>query len=184
VVVPTNILAVAVMDNSHTGDTTSLIILVLLFTRYFSHVVRPGFRQSGLYFLSNPVSSHRRIKLAPTSASPDTAKASVKGVLSLRSSIGDAAAVDCCAGGVPDDEAALEVEAEAEIEADVDAEAEAGGATEPLPVVDSSELGIGVSPGGIPIEPSDVTPPFTVLARRRHVCRNGDGNAHMGGRAP
>jgi hypothetical protein len=132
------------------------VISCIIYYVFIFHVLRPGFKRRDLGVSTNTVSRHRRRKVAPTSANPDTAKASVKGVLSLRNISGDAAADDCCAGGVPDEEDGARVEVEAE--ADVDAEAE--GATEPRPLVESSELGRGVSPGGMPIEPSDVTPPL------------------------
>jgi hypothetical protein len=100
--------------------------------------------------LSSSSISHnqKRINVAPTSANPETASASVKGVWLPRSSNGDAAAVDCWAGGVPDEDEEGDVRAGVLVIAEL---------LEPL---DRRELGIGVSPGGMPIEPSDVTPPL------------------------
>lgn len=93
------------------------------------------------------------MKEPPTSTSPDTAKAKVRGVRSPRGSRDDAAAVDCWAGGVPEDDAGVAPE-------------DAVGVMEPVVTLDrselNSELGIGVSPGGMPIDPSEiaeVTPP-------------------------
>lgn len=94
----------------------------------------------------------RRTKVPPISTNPDTAKASVKGVRSPCSSNDDAAAVDCWAGGVPEDDAGVPLDAL--------------GVMDPVVMLDrrelNSELGIGVSPGGMPMDPSEtaeVTPP-------------------------
>ncbi|KAF1917981.1 hypothetical protein BDU57DRAFT_537600 [Ampelomyces quisqualis] len=94
------------------------------------------------------------MKAAPTSAKPDTATASVKGARSRWNGDDDeAAAVDTSAGGVRDDEGDGPAEALGEPlesgsgkgtgEADIDALGSADGR--------------GVSPGGIPMEPSEVT---------------------------
>jgi hypothetical protein len=107
---------------------------------------------------------YKRIETPPTSTSPDTAKASVRGVRSPCSSNGDAAAVDCWAGGVPEDDAGVPP-------------VDAVGVMEPVVTLDrselKSELGIGVSPGGMPIEPSEipeVTPPVCHQQRPHMFC--------------
>ena len=106
------------------------------------------------------------MKVPPTSTRPDTAKASVRGVYSPCSSNDDAAAVDCWAGGVTEDDAGVAPE-------------DALGVMDPVVMLDrselNSELGIGVSPGGMPIDPSDtseVTPPVC-YQQRPHMFVDG-----------
>jgi hypothetical protein len=141
--------------------------------------------------LSYPL--QRTARAAPTSAKPDTATASVKGVRSpWNSDDDDAAAVETSAGGVRDDEGDVNDEAvgrgDGKVPGGRDGEplgrGDGKGTGEPLGRGDGkgtggadidtlgsgdgkvpggidakTELGRGVSPGGIPMEPSDVTPP-------------------------
>jgi hypothetical protein len=111
------------------------------------------------------------MKVAPTNANPDTANASVKGAWLCRRNDG-AAPVDCWGGGVPDEDAEGDVPEVVFPEGDIPI-----GDGNPIGVgdgivpagvlmrrpLDSNELGMGVSPGGMAIEPSDtmdVTPPL------------------------
>jgi hypothetical protein len=109
---------------------------------------------------------------------PDTATAMVKGVPSPCSD-GDAP-VDCSGGGELLGLVTVGTLTVTLAELLADGVLERRGSV----MMDASELGIGVSPGGIPMEPSDkVDPPV------QRQCSNLDANtamlsAHMGNTAP